>query len=71
MIRSRTEQKFGALVDEHRLALVVGYLIHTGTPFFCVPGDEEDWLVTVNKNDGEELAAIDRDTRTETDRVIR
>ncbi len=71
MIRSRTEQKFGALVDEHRLALVVGYLIHTGTAFFCVPGDEEDWLVTVNKNDGEELAAIDRDTRTETDRVIR
>jgi hypothetical protein len=60
----RTKQRqFDALVDEHRLALVVGYLIHTGTPFICAPGDEDDWLITVHSRDGEELAAIDRETR--------
>jgi hypothetical protein len=71
MGKTMAEKKFGALVDEHRLALVVGYLIHTGTAFFCIPGDEEDWLVTVNKDDGEELAAIDRETRTDTNWVTR
>jgi len=57
------ERQFDALVDEHRLTLVVGYLIHTGTPFICSPGDEDDWLITVDGRDGEELAAIDRETR--------
>jgi len=64
MIETISNKTFGTLVDEHRLALVVGYLIHTGTAFICAPGEEEDWLITVNAMDGEELAAIDRETRT-------
>jgi hypothetical protein len=71
MARAVRQPKAGALVDEDRLSLVLGYLVHTGTAFFCCPGDEEDWLVTVDIEDGEELAAIDRDTRRDSCRVAR
>ncbi len=71
MIRKLTEQRYGALVDDHRLALVLGYLIHTGTPFNCFPDFGEDWLVTVDREDGEELVAIDRDTQPDLHWVAR
>lgn len=71
MIRATTHQRCGALVEEHQLVTVVGYLIHTGTPFLCSPGDQEDWLVTVDKEDGEELAAIARETRPGGYRVMK
>jgi len=71
MIHQTKQQRCGALVEEHRLALVVGYLIHTGTPFHCFPGDTEDWMVVVDRKDGEELVAIDRETRPDQYRVRR
>lgn len=69
MIRITTHQRSGALVEEHQLASVVGYLIHTGTSFICAPGAEEDWLVTVDLENGDELVSIARDTRLGSSRV--
>ncbi len=63
MIRKLTDRRHGALVDEHRLAVVLGYLIHTGTSFNCLPDFGEDWLVTVDRENGEELVAINGETR--------